>query len=69
MPSLPKIEPETLFFAAMILVGVLFFGAMAADSECSARGLVAGAKSVHDVRMSFLFTCVAEVDGKWVEVK
>ena len=38
-------------------------------TDCDARGLLAGAKTISDVRMSFTFRCVAEVDGKWIEVK
>ena len=70
------VDVATSADAAMVLMASLIafmtiYGVvgLAMSSSCETHGLLAGAKTGHDVRMSFTFHCVAEVDGKWVEVK
>ena len=71
--KMPKIETADVGLFAMIaamVVMVLWMAAgMVLSTDCDSRGLVAGAKTRNDVHMSFTFRCVAEVDGKWIEVK
>lgn len=71
--KMPKIEASDVAMAAavasMVIMLLWMAVGMVVSTDCDARGLVAGAKTRSDVRMSFTFRCVAEVDGKWVEVK
>lgn len=71
--KMPKIDMGDVVMAAAVafMVVMLLWMAvcMVVSTDCDARGLVAGAKTRSDVHMSFTFRCVAEVDGKWIEVK
>lgn len=71
--KMPKIDASEIAFFAMVSATVAMLlwlaAGVVASSDCDARGLVAGAKTRSDVQMSFTFRCVADVDGKWIEVK
>lgn len=71
--KMPKIEAADVglyaMMAALVVMLLWLSAGMVVGTDCEARGLVAGAKTRSDVRMSFTFRCIAEVDGKWVEVK
>lgn len=58
-----------VMFCLIIFTTIYGVAGLAMSSSCETHGLLAGAKTGHDVRMSFTFHCVAEVDGKWVEVQ
>ncbi len=71
--KMPKIETADVglyaMLAATVVVVLWMIAGLVMQTDCDARGLVAGAKTRSDVHMSFTFRCVAEVDGKWIEVQ
>lgn len=71
--KMPKIDMgDVAMVAAVVSMVVMMLWmavGMVVSTDCDARGLIAGAKTRSDVHMSFTFRCVAEVDGRWIEVK